>query len=408
MTGPTTRRSVASAVSTAPESAAAVGEAVGAVVEQLGGRTPTLAVAIIAGPHHLAAFESIVDAVRTLLGGPDVLVAASASGVIGRAEEVEDGGAITVWASTGTPATPVRLEALDARPDSLILGLPDSLVGDGSGEDGSRERVLLLFADPFSFPAQALIDQLPADTALVGGLASASAVPGGNRFALTSGLGDGVTPVTVHRDGAVGVVLPADAVDIVVSQGCRPIGDPWVVTRAMGQVIVELAGRSAAERVQELVSELDGRDRAAAARGLHLGIVARDRADDFQTGDFLIRAVLGIDRSIGGLVVGTTPEVGQVVQLQVRDPVSASAELHRLLDGIGHDPDAADPQGALVFSCTGRGVAMFDEAGAHDATAVAGTVPGGVGGMFCAGELGPAGGVNAVHAFTATVVIFRG
>jgi small ligand-binding sensory domain FIST len=85
----------------------------------------------------------------------------------------------------------------------------------------------------------------------------------------------------------------------------------------------------------------------------------------------------------------------------VRDAASADEELHRILDGRVAD-------GALLFTCNGRGTRLFGRAD-HDAEIVAGHVPrAAVAGMFCAGELGPVGRKNFLHGFTASVVLFGG
>ena len=82
---------------------------------------------------------------------------------------------------------------------------------------------------------------------VIGGLASAAMHPGGNRLTI-----DGET----HRSGAVGAYLRGGSVEVstVVSQGCRPVGKPYIVTRAEGQFLIELGGRSALSRFQETVA----------------------------------------------------------------------------------------------------------------------------------------------------------
>jgi small ligand-binding sensory domain FIST len=65
------------------------------------------------------------------------------------------------------------------------------------------------------------------------------------------------------------------------------------------------------------------------------------------------------------------------------------------------------PAGALLFSCNGRGTRLFQQAN-HDASAIrqeTGTIP--LAGFFAMGELGPVGGQNFVHGFTASVVLFE-
>jgi small ligand-binding sensory domain FIST len=186
----------------------------------------------------------------------------------------------------------------------------------------------------------------------------------------------------------------------VVSQGCRPIGEPFVVTRSERNALYELAGRPALERVRAMVDGASDAERVLMARGLHVGIVIDERRERFDRGDFLVRNVLGADKSSGAVVVGREVEFGSTVQFQVRDAHSADADLRSQL--AGH-PAAA----ALVFTCNGRGSHLFGEPD-HDAALVHAAAGGGAtAGMFCAGEIGPIGGRNFLHGYTASVLLFE-
>jgi small ligand-binding sensory domain FIST len=120
---------------------------------------------------------------------------------------------------------------------------------------------------------------------------------------------------------------------------------------------------------------------------------------DFDRGDFLVRGVVGADRSNGAIAVAAEVPVGAVVQFQVRDAVTAREDIDALLAG-------REASGALLFTCNGRGAHMFGDAD-HDAGAVQDLLGGAVAGMFCAGEVGPVAGRNAIHGFTASMALFR-
>ena len=254
-------------------------------------------------------------------------------------------------------------------------------------------RTLVLLADPHSFPTDAFLRQMAHDspaTTVVGGLASAARTPGGNRLVLDGLLLD---------DGAVGFLLEDASARVVVSQGCRPIGEPFIVTRSDHNFIHELGGRPALERVQQLIDGASPADRSLLAQGLHAGIVIDERKAQFTRGDFLVRNVLGANRESGAVAVGDLVEAGTTVQFQVRDAATADEDLKAMLQG----PSAAS---ALVFTCNGRGSHLFGEPD-HDATLVSEFVRGGaVAGMFCAGEIGPVGGRTFLHGFTASVLLF--
>jgi small ligand-binding sensory domain FIST len=172
-----------------------------------------------------------------------------------------------------------------------------------------------------------------------------------------------------------------------------------VVTRATGNLIVELASEAALPRLLRTIEGLSAEDRGLAAQGLHLGVVVDERKETFGPGDFLVRNVLGAVREREAVAVGAEVEVGTVVQFQVRDATTADAELRDLLAG-------AEAAGALLFTCNGRGRALFGRAD-HDAAAVAGVSAGALAGMSCAGEVGPIGGRPFVHGFTASILLFE-
>jgi small ligand-binding sensory domain FIST len=150
----------------------------------------------------------------------------------------------------------------------------------------------------------------------------------------------------------------------------------------------------------DLLEKLEPDDRALAQRGIHLGRVIDEHKADFERGDFLIRTVLGGDREVGAIAVGDEIEVGATVQFQVRDAISADDDLRELLAG-------RRANGALVFTCNGRGTHLFGRPD-HDAEVVnAHDANGATAGMFCAGEIGPIGDRSFLHGFTASVLLFQ-
>ena len=364
------------ALSEHPDSANAVGEVIGEILEAVG-PSPDLAV-LFASASHREEVNELVDTIHQALA-PSALVGATAVSVISGPNEVEERPAISLWAATHCPAQSVRLEAVRGPDGWTVGGMPLDAAG-----------TLLVIPDPVTFPSEALLEAGSAMT-VVGGLASAADRPGGNRLVL----GD-----QVFNDGAVGVLLdPEVEVRAVVSQGCRPIGQPFTVTSSEGNIVSEMGGRPAVDRLRETLLALDESDRALVARGLHIGIVIDEHKSEFGRGDFLIRGLVGADEQAGALAVGDAVDVGTTVQFQVRDAATADEDLRELMA----DTSAGS---ALLFTCNGRGTHLFDGPD-HDATVVHEALERApVAGMFCAGEFGPIGGRNFLHGFTASVVLF--
>jgi small ligand-binding sensory domain FIST len=269
-----------------------------------------------------------------------------------------------------------------------VLGWPDELT--------FEPQALILLADPFTFPVDLLLRSLAAERPglpVIGGMASAARAPGGNRLALNE---------QVFSDGAVGVLIgPGVTVSSVVSQGCRPIGRPLAVTRAEGNIIYQLGGQPALQRLLQMAKDgTSERDVELINRGLHLGVVIDEHKADFGRGDFLIRNVIGADRSNGAIAVGDQVELGTTVQFHVRDADAADEDLRELLADRNAD-------GVLLFTCNGRGSRLFAKPD-HDAGVIGdllGDPP--MSGFFAAGEVGPVGGRNFVHGFTASMALFE-
>jgi small ligand-binding sensory domain FIST len=289
----------------------------------------------------------------------------------------------------GGTAETFHLEALQAGDAVAVAGMPMLENADA----------ILLLADPYTFPVEALLTQMSVDNPglpVIGGVASAGGGPG---------LGVLMHDGRVEHEGAVGVALRGVDVRPCVSQGARPIGPEMVITAGEENVIAELASRPALARIKEAIAELDADERALAAQGLLLGIVIDPNQPEYERGDFLIRGLLDVDDGAGTVTVGEQVRVGQTVRLQVRDGDSADEDLRAVLDGqlreLRHPP-----AGALLFTCNGRGAGMFGVQD-HDASALDYAFAGApAAGFFCAGEIGPVGDRNFLHGFTATMAVF--
>lgn len=358
----------------------------------------TLAIVEVSAPGEpLAAGRALAHASALITEEwPDcVVVGSNAHGVIG--EEVGAGAsvemqpAVSVWLAhlPGSHPRGFRLATVPAPHGGLALtGLPEL-------EDDDRLAVLL--ADPWTLPADEVVAafaRVDGPLPVVGGLVSGGTRRGDSRLLL-----DGA----VFDNGGVGVILDAAApIRVVVSQGCRPIGDPMTVTAAAGMTVSELAGRPALERLRDVVASLDDGDQALAVRGLHLGIARDDRIDGGHAADYVIRGILGVDAETGAVTVGDDVPVGAVVRLHLRDADSAEADL---MSVVRLAYDAADPAGAYVFTCNGRGAAMFTTSDHDGAIIREGLGTPAVGGFFAAGEIGPVGGANHLHGFTAVVLV---
>src|SRR5207249_4690465 len=128
----------------------------------------------------------------------------------------------------------------------------------------------------------------------------------------------------VLTDGFVGVSLSgAVEVQTIVSQGCRPIGKPMIVTRARENVIEQLGGKPALGALREMVDQMNDVEKEQLGHGLLIGRVISEYRESFGRGDFLVRNIMGVDQDSGAMAVTDYIRVGQTVQFHVRDAATA-------------------------------------------------------------------------------------
>jgi small ligand-binding sensory domain FIST len=314
------------------------------------------------------------------------LLGCVAQGVVGRDRELEQGPAVSVWAGAfpGSAIETFYATAFETDEGVGIGGIPDL-------EDAD---LVTLLVDPFTFPAAGLLAELD-QAPVVGGLAAATGEPETQALFL-----DG----EVLREGAVGAVLRGVRVKTVVSQGCAPIGSDSVITGAEENVVIELAGKPALERLHDELRAMTVEQQGLAARGGVLaGLVIDENRAEYRRGDYLMRGLIGADEETGALAIGEGVRVGQTLRFHVRDARSADEDLR---EGLADALNGSTVAGALLFTCNGRGTNMFPMRD-HDARAVAEAIGGdALAGFFCAGEIGPVGGKPFLHGFTATLAIF--
>ncbi len=374
----------AEALSTVRNTDAALDEVISKLNDGLGGEPGDLAF-VFATMHHADALDRIGRTLRDR-GLGRVVMGCTCESVVGEGREIE--------ATTGLSAWSARLPGVAISPFYLD-GNGGETWPEAAGSEPSSAVILL--GDPFGFSADGWFGRLATarpGVRVLGGMASGGSAPGQNRLIL-----NGESRTT----GAVAVALRGDlTIRSVVSQGCRPIGRPLIVTKVDGNIVRELGRRPALEVLQEIFETLDPDDRKRVRSGLNIGRVISEYRDAFGRGDFLVRNVMGADQA-GGIAISDLVRVGQTVQFHVRDAETADEDLRQL---IAKDRESGPVAGALLFTCNGRGSRLFPGPD-HDVSVLRellGPIP--VAGFFAMGELGPVGGENFVHGFTASVVLF--
>ncbi|HBF22312.1 MAG TPA: histidine kinase [Planctomycetes bacterium] len=377
---------VAAVASAEPNTEKALDDLVGQLIGEIGAH-PDIALVFLS-PHHRDKHEAF----QMALGGElqaEAISGCTAAGVIGAGHEIQGGPGISIWAAKfpGSRVQDFHLELDEG--GGFVRGWPD--VGPEAG--------VVLLADPFTFPLDPFFSslrQVGRYPPIVGGLASGADRSGGNVFFEGS---------RRHSSGAAGFVVQGGVkMAPILSQGCRAIGPPFVVTRSEKNIIYELGGQPAYQGLSEVVRSLEASDRRSFASAPHVGIQAEKGLSEGSPGGFLVRGVMGVDSSRGTVSVADFVEEGAMMQFHTRDADTAHQDLDDLLSlESGFQPT---PLGALLFSCSGRGIPLFGKAD-HDVEIVEEFFPQTpVAGMFAAGEIGPVCGRPYIHGFSASLGLF--
>ena len=324
----------------------------------------------------------------------------SGGGIIGNGEEAEQEAALSITCAElpDVKIQPIQFDTTD---------LPDQDTSPSVWREWLKVDVedkphFVFLADPFSFPGEeflAGVDFAYPNSKKIGGLASGAQAQNGNALYL----GD-----KIYHSGLVGIALSGDIeVDTIVAQGCRPIGKPMQITQCEQNFLKELEGKPPMEVIQELHETLSDADKNLIQTSLFLGIEMDPMKDNPKQGDFLIRNLMGADRESGALAIGAMLRNGQLVQFHLRDKQMSAEDLDVMLTRYLKQGNAENAEGALLFSCLGRGKHLYGKAN-HDTDMFLGKlgkIP--LGGFFCNGEIGPVGNTTFLHGYTSSFGIFR-
>ena len=341
---------------------------------------------------HLKEFLEIVQ----VHGHAPIVVGSSADGLIGVGEEDENVSGFSLL-FLNLPNTEVQCTAVTQEQVDQAGG--EDYWTEVTGISPQEVAGWMLLSNPLDIDSEAWLktwNSTYGNAPCFGGLASGGREPE-EMFLLQGGEISEAGGLAVSFSGGV-------KIGGIVSQGCRPIGEPYTITEVDDNVLLGIASRGAYEVLEETFDNLADDEKERAQRNILAGLAMDESVEEHGSGSFLVRSILGGDPDAGALALGAFPRVGQTLQFQVRDKDAADEELRRLC--AQYQKAEGEPCGGLLFTCSGRGARMFGVPN-HDAGVVEdtfGKVP--LAGLFCNGEIGPVGGTNFVHGFTASVALF--
>ena len=360
--------------------------------QQLSGK-PTFGLVFVT-PDYAEKANDLLELVR-VYGHVPTLIGCSGTGLVGRAQEQEEGSGFSLML-VSVPGG--RANSFSFSQDTVESSSGPAFWHQRTGLKPADVKAWLVFLNPFSLNVEIWLkqwNQAYPHVPVFGGMAGG--VPGDPEAWVFCD--DRVVP------GGVAIALQGDiAVHSVVSQGCKPIGEPLTVTHAEKNVLLTLGSRPAYEVLSDVYKELTDTEREQARGHLFAGIAVSEYLEEYKRGDFLVRNIIGADLKSKAVQINAVPRVGQTLQYQLRDSRVASDELKRLLREQIARLDPA-PYAGLLCTCHGRGRGLFGGPN-HDASLVNEFFPGlPLAGLFANVQLGPVGDRSFAHGYTASLAL---
>lgn len=158
--------------------------------------------------------------------------------------------------------------------------------------------------------------------------------------------------------GLSGIILAPEIEAVsALTQGCTPVGPAYLVTESVQHVLVSLDSRPALDVLKEDIGDLLARDLQKLGGLIHAALPIRGS----DTGDYVVRNLMGLDVERGLVAIGEAVEPGDRVMFVRRDPAGAEKDMYRMLENLKARTGGRPPRGALYFSCVARGPGMFAE-----------------------------------------------
>jgi small ligand-binding sensory domain FIST len=213
---------------------------------------------------------------------------------------------------------------------------------------GMSARIALIHGDPRNGQMPELLQQLPEQIGngyLIGGLSSSE-----QNFYYQ--IADDIC------EGQLSGVVFDESIQIAtgVTQGCSPIGQAHVLTECDSHMAISIDNRPALDVFKEDIGEVLAKDINRAAGYIFAGFPIQGS----DTGDYLVRNIIGIDPEHNMLAIGDHMKPDSPMIFCRRDGRTAIKDMHRMLEDLKQRM-TTPPKGGVYISCMGRGQHLFGD-----------------------------------------------
>jgi len=381
--------------STSASTPTAAAEAVQKALAQAGTSTADAAVVFFSVEHAARKLE-LAETVRRV-AGTDRVAGCSATGILTASSEVEGGHSLAALVISSDQMNCRSLLFHPLREREIDIGVELANVAAPSEATSS---LLALFPDTYSGQPQRLLESLHDErgfTPVVGAGASENGVARAT-YQLS---GAGVT-----SDAVAGLHLNGSfQTHIEITQGCQPISEAMVITKAERNLIYEINQRPALEVFSGLLKGPLAGDLRRALMVLFVGLPADRLINSVAPGKYLVRNIIGVDPNQGVLGVAEAVTEGESMIFAMRDGQRARDDLNQMLQRQVNNLGGKKPAFGFYFNCCARGSSLYGIPGIDSAylKRALGDFP--LIGMFGGYELAPLGRANHLFAYTGVLAL---
>jgi len=334
---------------------------------------------------------------RAGISQADCVVGSSGAGVLTGEGEIEGRGGVVVLvvASDAIIGRPFIFEPLKGNETHLGASF-----GEFVAKAQDKKSLMILLPDSYNGNPQALLQSM-ADKAGFHPVIGAGSTENGEAGATFQLCGD-----KVASNSVAGAYLSGEFdVHVDITQGCQPISEPMLITKAEGNLIYEINGRPAIEAFARLLKGPLAEDIRRALMVLFVGLPADRRENSVAPGKYLVRNIYGLDPDKGVLAVTDAVSEGEAMIFTMRDGQRAREDLGQMLRRQVQALEGRTPAFGLYFNCCARGNSLYGIPGIDSAyiRQALGEVP--LLGMFGGYELAPLGRANHLFAYTGVLAL---
>ena len=345
---------------------------------------------------HAAQSSALISALSKIVG-TDCIVGSSGAGVLTDEGEIEGsaGVAVCVVSSDTLIARPFIFEPL--RGNEANLGVS---FGDFLAKTQDKNSLMILLPDTYQGNPQPLLTGM-ARRAGFHPVIGAGSSENGTTGATYQLCGD-----KLATNSVAGAYLSGDfTLRIDITQGCQPITEPMMITKAEGNLIYEINQRPALEVFARLLKGPLAEDIRRAVSVIFVGLPANRQENSVADGQYLVRNIIGLDAEKGILGVADEVTEGDAVIFTMRDGERAREDLGQMLRRQSEALGDSKPAFGIYFNCCARGNSLYGIPGIDSAyiRQALGDVP--LIGMFGGYELAPLGRANHLFAYTGVLAL---